>query len=114
MGDSGAPGADKTAALTLEKVAEHALKVKGHIGFKSVMGLKKQGEAFLRSGPRQCVIDLSGVAGGGSAAVSLLLSWMRYSRAHNIQLNYCNLPTDMLDVALLCGVDQLLPILGYQ
>lgn len=111
MGDSGAPGADQAAALMLEKLAEHTLKVKGHIGFKSVMELKKQGEEFLRSGPRRCVIDLSDVAGGGSAAVSLLLSWMRYSRAHNVQLNYSNLPTDILDVALLCGVDQLLPIL---
>ena len=111
MGDSGAPGANQAAALTLEKVAEHTLKIKGHVGFKSVVGLKKQGEEFLRSGPRQCVIDLSGVAGGGSAAVSLLLSWMRYSKARNVQLNYCDVPTDMLDIVQLYGLDQLLPIL---
>ena len=95
----------------LEKVAECRLKVKGKINFETVLELKKQGEEFLRSGSGQCVIDLSGVIDGGSAAVSLLLSWLRYSHEHNIQLSYCDLPVDMLDVAQLSGVDQLLPLI---
>jgi len=95
----------------LEKITECRLKVKGKISFETVLELKKQGEEFLRLGCGQCVIDLSGVIQGGSAAVSLLLSWLRYSNEHNIQLSYCDLPVDMLNVAQLSGVDQLLPIL---
>ena len=53
-------------------------------------------------------LDLSGVTEVDSAAVSLLLEWRRVARRDNRHIEYVNLPDNLLSLAKLYGVTELL------
>ena len=55
-------------------------------------------------------VDLSKVETVDSAAVSLLLSWVRQSQHHGIALSFANVPQNLSSLASLYGVLDLLPI----
>ena len=71
------------------------------------MGLPPAGEADL-------VIDLAQIEGVDSAAVSLLLVWLRASSSHRINLSFANMPENLLSLARLYGVMDLLPLSSSQ
>lgn len=56
------------------------------------------------------VIDLAGVDVVDSAAVGLLLAWLRQAQARGIGLTYRNLPPNLTSLAQMYGVDELLAV----
>lgn len=71
--------------------------------FKS--GLQPNGQAAL-------VVDMSGVEAVDSAAVSLMLAWLREARHNGIGLTFSNIPDNLLSLAHLYGVAESLPLRG--
>lgn len=65
-------------------------------------GLQHLAEADL-------VVDLAQVEAVDSAAVSMLLAWSRAAQAKQRQLRVENLPQDLLSLAHLYGVAEMLP-----
>ena len=57
-------------------------------------------------------VDLSKVETVDSAAVSLLLAWVRQAQRHGIALSFTNVPQNLSSLANLYGVVDLLPIKG--
>lgn len=78
--------------LTMETVA---------VLFKS--GLQPNGRAAL-------VVDMSGVEAVDSAAVSLMLSWLREAGRSGITLSFAHVPDNLLSLAHLYGVSESLPL----
>lgn len=68
-------------------------------------GVRPAGEAGL-------VIDLAQVEAVDSAAVSLLLVWLRASLRNGVNLCFANVPENLLSLARLYGVVDLLPLCG--
>ena len=90
---------------------DERILVKGPLTFDSVVPLNRLGKRMIKhSTVRPCVIDLSGVNRAGSAGVSLLLSWARYARSRDIEVSFCNLPSGLVGVAQVSGIDEILPI----
>jgi len=56
------------------------------------------------------VIDLKQVEAVDSAAVSLLLSWLRRAQGKQVTLAFANVPDNLLSLARLYGVAELLPL----
>ena len=56
------------------------------------------------------VIDLAQVEAGDSAAVSLLLSWLRRAQREQLALSFANVPDNLMSLARLYGVAELLPL----
>lgn len=54
-------------------------------------------------------VDLSGVSEVDSIGVSLLFEWVRQAHSRNIQLSYVNLPPNLINMATLYGVLDLIP-----
>lgn len=65
--------------------------------------LQAHGEAGL-------VVDLAAVAAVDSAAVSLLLSWLRRAQRNQEALCFANVPDNLASLIGLYGVAELLPI----
>ena len=95
---------------TIELVSPHCLKVSGDLGFADVVAIKEQGVNLLDKTESNVEISLAGVTRAGSAAVSLLLSWLRYASENEIKLVFSHLPDDLYGVARVSGIDQILPI----
>jgi len=56
------------------------------------------------------VVDLGKVEAVDSAAVSLLLSWLRRAQSNQVTLSFANVPDNLLSLARLYGVAELLPL----
>jgi phospholipid transport system transporter-binding protein len=56
------------------------------------------------------MIDLLQVEIADSAAVSLLLSWLRRAQREKLTLSFVHVPENLFSLARLYGVDELLPL----
>ncbi|WP_281646657.1 STAS domain-containing protein [Parendozoicomonas sp. Alg238-R29] len=83
----------------------------GEINKESVPGLVDRGWAALADHDgKDLLVDLSGVNHADSAALAMLLSWVRRSRNDGKDLSYYQFPEDLMALARVCGVDTLLPL----
>ncbi len=81
--------------------------LQGHLNMETVpawfaTGLQRLAGEDLR-------VDFSRVESVDSAAVSMLLGWARAAQRSERVLSVAGLPTDLLSLARLYGVDELLP-----
>lgn len=83
------------------------LTISGPLTMATVPVLLPEGVAHLEKG--DVLVDLSGVELVDSAAVSLLLGWLRAAQRHQRQLRLTGIPDDLFSLARLYGVDRLLP-----
>jgi phospholipid transport system transporter-binding protein len=79
----------------------------GELTFASAnRALKRSAEAFSQRS--ELVFDLSAVRRVDSAGLALLLDWLRRARELDVALRYVNLPEQMLAIARLVHVDNIL------
>lgn len=65
-------------------------------------------DEMLREGSAEITVDLSGVDGADSAAVALLIEWLRRTRARGRRLYLRNIPEQIGKIADISGVSDLL------
>ena len=87
-----------------------ALRVAGELNFATVPLLLEQGNALLagRAGARVS-LDLREVTRGDSAGLALLIEWMRTARRQGSAIEFRNIPPQMLAIARVSGLDDVLP-----
>ncbi|MCF7980708.1 MAG: STAS domain-containing protein [Pseudomonadales bacterium] len=95
---------------SIEPVSKDCFKVSGELAFANVVAIRDQGIVLLDKADSDVEISLAGVTRAGSAAVSLLLSWLRFAAEKEINLVFSHLPADLDGVARVSGIDQILPI----
>ncbi len=59
---------------------------------------------------KEWVVDLGQVEAADSAAVSLLLGWLRNAQRHGATLSFVNVPENLRSLAHLYGVAETLPL----
>ena len=85
----------------------HELEVSGGLTMDTVPALFAAGLRHLAS--QDLRVDFSRVEAVDSAAVSMLLGWARAAQRGQRNLQVLNLPADLLSLARLYGVADLLP-----
>lgn len=83
------------------------LVVSGRLTIATVPELFETGLSHLAN--EDLVVDLSQVEAVDSAAVSMLLGWLRAAQRNQHDLRVTGLPDDLLSLARLYGVAELLP-----
>lgn len=83
------------------------LALHGSLTIATVPALFEQGLQHLCS--EDLLVDFSGVDAVDSAAVGMLLGWLRAARRNKRTLRVTGLPDDLLSLARLYGVADLLP-----
>lgn len=83
------------------------LMVSGPLTIATVPALFESGLKHLAS--EDLLVDMSGVEAVDSAAVSMLLGWTRAVQRGQRNLRVAGLPADLLSLARLYGVAELLP-----
>lgn len=86
------------------------LKLEGPLSFESLPRVLAEGDAYESKPdlPERLTIDFSGVTAVDSSAVALLLEWRRRALARDKQLSFVNLPANLLALADLYGVTDLI------
>ena len=85
----------------------HEMSPTGGLTIETVPAFYASGLQHLASEDLQ--VDFSGVEAVDSAAVSMLLGWERAAQRGKRELRVLNLPDDLLSLARLYGVADLLP-----
>ena len=84
------------------------LRVSGDLTMDTVAALFDTGLQPGAGGALE--IDLAQVQTLDSAAVSLLLSWLRRAQRNNVALTFAHVPENLMSLARLYGVAELLPL----
>ena len=84
------------------------LQVSGRLTMETVAALFNTGLQPVADGA--LVVDLDKVEAVDSAAVSLLLSWLRRAQSNKVEISFAHVPDNLLSLARLYGVAELLPL----
>lgn len=93
-----------------EKVSNGHYCVKGCLSFSSVPGLWRENKDELFSNNNSLEIDFSQITRSDSSGLALLVEWYREATQNRQKIIFTNLPEQMLHVAEVCGLDEILPI----
>ena len=86
------------------------LALTGSLSFETIPKVLEESTAYAERAdlPERLTIDLAGITGVDSAAVALLLEWRRQAVRRGKQLAFVNLPANLLALAQLYGVGDLI------
>ena len=93
----------------LQKCSDGRLELCGDLNFDTVPGLWRDC-ARCFSGQDKLDIDLAGVERADSAGVALLVECMRQAHQSGKTIRFFNMPAQMLALARVSGLDQVLPL----
>jgi phospholipid transport system transporter-binding protein len=79
----------------------------GSLVFTTVAGLLPPGAAAIEAG-QAGIIDLAGVKLSDSSGLALLIEWLSVATAAGRTLRYENMPTQLLQLARLSDVEELI------
>ena len=80
----------------------------GAVTLANVAALLEEGRRHVDEGVR--IVDLGEVTEMDSAALALLLAWLREAKSRNVALQFARLPESLRTIARLYGVDELIPV----
>lgn len=89
--------------------AANQFYVSGELDFSNVMSVYQKSLPLLKR-QHDYVVDFSNVSHSNSAGLALLLEWLKFANANQINLTFKSLSSDILSIAKAAGVDKLLPL----
>ncbi|PCI18970.1 MAG: anti-sigma-factor [Piscirickettsiaceae bacterium] len=84
-------------------------EVSGELVFDAVVALLDSSKPFF-DGKSDLLFNLKQVDKTDSAGLALLVEWTRIAKHKKQEINFCDLPKQLLDIARVSGLDELLPI----
>jgi len=92
----------------LEALGPGAFSLVGELDHTSAAQLLLQGERAFAGQPAVAV-DLGGVTQSDSAGLALLIEWVAVSRGAGCDLRFRSVPSQLMAIARLAGVAEILP-----
>jgi phospholipid transport system transporter-binding protein len=80
--------------------------VEGNLTFSAMDKKTVSDFAFLTEN-KQIILDLSKVDNADSAGLALMLEWIKHAGGKRVQLCFVNIPEQILNLAVLCGLDKM-------
>ncbi len=93
------------------RAEDNSFRVSGELVYATVPDLLEKGRSVLGE-VGDVVIDLGGVTRVDSAALALMLEWMSQCHARGRGIRFRNVPQDVVAIADLSNVKELLPLGG--
>ena len=97
--------------VRIERLGDGRFRLAGELSFGTVGGLLDQTDALFTSDSR-LEIDLQGVVRSDSTGLALLVEWLRESARRGKEIRFVKLPSQMLAIARVSNLDQLLAPAG--
>lgn len=83
----------------------------GVVALHTVLPLLPQGRRCIdATSEAVTTVDLSGITESDSAAVALLIDWLRYAHKRQKQLVFTNMPAKMRDVVQVSDLEEVLSV----
>ncbi len=92
----------------IEPAGDRAVRVSGDLTFATVPAVVNALRPGMRQGPGVMQVDLAGVGHSDSAGLALLVEWVRQARRHETRLSFRNVPAQMLAIARVTSLQDIL------
>lgn len=93
----------------IQRGTDGRLILEGELSFTTVSRLFDEAQSLL-GGTDVIRIDLQGIRRADSAGLALLVAWMRSARGLGKPIQFLNIPQQMLAIARVSSLDQVLPL----
>lgn len=93
----------------IKQIAPGEFAVLGELVFKEVVGLLNDSKRLF-DGKSNLFFSLQGVDKTDSAGLALLVEWTRMANKKNQNIYFSDIPKQLLDIARVSGLDDMLPI----
>ena len=97
------------SGAVVELLGEGRVAVRGPLRYATVPGLWQAARKLATEAPL-VTVDLSGVTESDSAALALLLEWMREVRGRGGEIRCAGRPNQLEAIARVSGLEGLLPL----
>jgi phospholipid transport system transporter-binding protein len=94
-------------AFRIEPAGDRRLAARGELGFATAAAALPAGLALIEPG-KDWTVDLAGITTGDSAGLAVLVEWIAVARARGVTLRYEGVPEQILAVARISDLEQLL------
>jgi len=94
---------------SIESGSDGRLYLRGDVTFGTVPEIWEQARALLDAST-DLVVDLRDVQRADSAGLALLVEWMRAAKRSRTAIRFLNMPAQMLAIARVSSLDQILPL----
>ena len=95
---------------TLETLGNGAFRVNGDLDYESVTHLLAIDDQIFSQPLEKIVVDLAGIGRTTSVGLALMLEWLRQARRKHKQIEFSNIPAQMLAMAKISQLETILPI----
>ncbi len=96
----------------LKRIGSGEVEVSGQLVLDEVIPLLKYSNVYFNEEGAALVFDLTEVEQSDSAGVALLVEWMAMAKVSGQTISFKAVPKQMLDIAQVSGVDELLPLIS--
>lgn len=96
----------------LEALGRGRFRIVGELDYETVDRLLDADDSLFADDPREIEIDLSGVSHTTSVGLALMLEWLRQARAKNVEIRFSQVPAEILGIARLSQLEDILQIEG--
>ncbi len=104
-----AGGAAVPASFEIEVTSPGRFAARGALSFANAKRARSEGLHALRtSSARDLEVDCAGISHSDSAGLAVLLDWMAIMKRDGRPLRFANLPSGLLAVARISGVEEML------
>jgi phospholipid transport system transporter-binding protein len=93
----------------LQDLEQQSFRISGELTLATAAEALSESRALFLPAP-QLDIDLALVHKADSAALALLIAWMRLAKETNKDIQFHNLPAQMVAIAKASGLDSFLPL----
>lgn len=80
----------------------------GELSFQTVPGFFSTNRDLFSQGDHDLHVDLDGITRADSAGIALLIEWRRQAKAQKRTIRFYNIPSQLLSIARLSGVETIL------
>jgi len=94
-------------AFRIEPAGDGRLAASGELDFATAAAALHAGLALIGTG-RALAVDLAGITSGDSAGLAVLVEWMSAARARGGSVRYEAVPDQILAIARISDLDELL------
>jgi phospholipid transport system transporter-binding protein len=96
-----------TTGFAIEPAGPGRLEASGELTFATAAKALERGAGLIGQGG-ECLVDLSRVQSGDSAGIAVLIEWLATAQARGTTLRYENIPAQMLAIARISDLEDLL------
>lgn len=84
---------------------DNELVVSGNLNFASVVDLWQKSLPMI-SAKKELVFNLSHVSSANSAALALLIEWIKYAKKNSKQIRFLHIPPQLLAIASVAEINR--------